>query len=285
VGEVHALVGENGAGESTLVKIVTGIFEPSSGHIELDGEPTRFVTPVEARRVGVAAVYQDPKLFPHLDVAENIFMGATPTVAFGVVDRSAVVARARDALARIDVAIDPRALIAELSVAELQFAEIARALAADPQLLILDEPTSSLTSVEAEKLFRIARELRELGTAILFITQRLEELTLIADTVTVLRDGRHVATGPAAEVTRTEIVRMMVGRPLEAMFAERTEKYARPGSLARRGTDQGSRFLERLIRASGGRDRRHGRARRVGPLRDRPGVFRPFPADRGQHRH
>ena len=223
-GEVHALVGENGAGKSTLVKIVTGILEPTSGHIELDGEPTRFVTPVEARRAGVAAVYQDPKLFPHLDVAENISMGATPTMALGVVDRRAVVAQAREALARIGVAIDPRALIAELSVAELQFVEIARALAANPQLLILDEPTSSLTPAEAEKLFRIARDLRERGTAILFITHRLEELTLIADTVTVLRDGRHVATRPAAEVRRTEIVRMMVGRPLEGMFAKRTRR-------------------------------------------------------------
>jgi rhamnose transport system ATP-binding protein len=223
-GEVHALVGENGAGKSTLVKIVTGILEPSSGHIELDGEPTRFATPVEARRAGVAAVYQDPKLFPHLDVAENISMGATPTMALGVVDRRAVVAQAREALARIGVAIDPRALIAELSVAELQFVEIARALAANPRLLILDEPTSSLTPAEAEKLFRIARGLRERGTAILFITHRLEELTLVADTVTVLRDGRHVATRAAAEVTRTEIVRMMVGRPLEGMFAERTKR-------------------------------------------------------------
>jgi rhamnose transport system ATP-binding protein len=223
-GEVHALVGENGAGKSTLVKIVTGILEPTSGHIELDGEPTRFATPVEARRAGVAAVYQDPKLFPHLDVAENISIGATPTTALGVVDRRAVVAQARKALARIGVAIDPHALIAELSVAELQFVEIARALAADPRLLILDEPTSSLTPAEAEKLFRIVRDLREHETAILFITHRLEELTLVADAVTVLRDGRRVATRPVAEVTRTEIVRMMVGRPLEGMFAERTKR-------------------------------------------------------------
>src|ERR1700733_6554815 len=223
-GEVHALVGENGAGKSTLVKIVTGILEPSSGHIELNGEPTRFATPVEARRAGVAAVYQDPKLFPHLDVAENISMGAAPVRALGVVDRRAVVAQARAALARIGVAIDPHALIPELSVSELQFVEIARALAADPRLLILDEPTSSLTPAEAEKLFRIARDLCKRGTAILFITHRLEELTLIADTVTVLRDGRHVATRPAAEVRRTGIVRMMVGRPLEGMFAERTRR-------------------------------------------------------------
>src|SRR6202020_2302220 len=234
-GEVHALVGENGAGKSTLVKIITGILEPTSGHIELDGEPTRFITPVEARRTGVAAVYQDPKLFPHLDVAENISMGATPTMALGVVDRRAVVAQAREALARIGVAIDPRALIAELAVAELHFVEIARALAANPKLLILDEPTSSLTPAEAEKLFRIARDLRDHGTAILFITHRLEELALIANTVTVLRDGRHVATRPAAEVTRTDVVRMMVGRPLERTKRTPGREVLRVDGLTRDG--------------------------------------------------
>ena len=284
-GEVHALVGENGAGKSTLVKIVTGILEPSSGHIELDGEPRRFATPVEARRAGVAAVYQDPKLFPHLDVAENISMGATPTMTLW---RRRPQGRRRASarmLARIGVAIDPHALIAELSVAELQFVEIARALVADPQLLILDEPTSSLTPAEAEKLFRIVRDLRDRGTAILFITHRLEELALIADTVTVLRDGRHVATRPAAEVTRTEIVRMMVGRPLEGMFAERKKRTPGREVLRVDGLNSGRRLLERHVRASGRRDRRHGRARRVRPLRDRAGLFRPFPADRGQHRH
>ncbi len=223
-GEVHALVGENGAGKSTLVKIITGILEPNAGRIELYGEPVRFATPVEARRAGVAAVYQDPKLFPHLDVAENISMGATPVTALGAIDRKAVVARARKSLARIGVQIDPHALIAELSVAELQFVEIARALDADLKLLILDEPTSSLTPAEAQKLFQIVRDLRDNGTAIIFITHRLEELALIADAVTILRDGRHVVTRPAAELSRAEIVRTMVGRPLESMFAGRTKR-------------------------------------------------------------
>ena len=223
-GEVHALVGENGAGKSTLVKIITGILEPNAGRIELYGEPVRFATPVEARRAGVAAVYQDPKLFPHLDVAENISMGATPVTALGAIDRKAVVARARKSLARIGVHIDPHALIAELSVAELQFVEIARALDADLKLLILDEPTSSLTPAEAQKLFQIVRDLRDNGTAIIFITHRLEELALIADAVTILRDGRHVVTRPAGELSRAEIVRTMVGRPLESMFAGRTKR-------------------------------------------------------------
>jgi len=226
-GDVHALVGENGAGKSTLVKIITGILEPNAGRIELLGEPVRFATPVEARRAGVAAVYQDPKLFPHLDVAENISMGAAPVTAIGAVDRKAVVARARDSLAKIGVRIDPHALVAELSVAELQFVEIARALAVDLKLLILDEPTSSLTPAEAEKLFQIVRDLRDSGTSVIFITHRLEELALVADVVTILRDGRHVLTRPAAELSHAEIVRAMVGRPLEGMFAERAKR--KPG--------------------------------------------------------
>jgi rhamnose transport system ATP-binding protein len=226
-GQVHALVGENGAGKSTLVKIVTGILETDRGEILLNGQVARFATPIEARRAGLAAVYQDPKLFPHLDVAENISMGATPVTAVGTIDRKATTARARQALARLGVDIDPYALIAELSVAELQFVEIARALTADLQLLILDEPTSALTPAEVDKLFRIVRNLRDQGTSVVLITHRLEELDLIADAVTVLRDGRHVATCPASELSRAEIVRMMVGRPLETLFAERRKK--KPG--------------------------------------------------------
>ena len=230
-GEVHALVGENGAGKSTLVKIITGILEPDAGEIALNGKAVRFVTPIEARRAGVAAVYQDPKLFPHLDVAENISMGATPVTAFGTVDRRAASARAREALARLGVDIDPDALIAELSVAELQFVEIARALTADLRLLILDEPTSALTPAEVEKLFRIVRSLRDRGTSVLLITHRLEELDAIADAVTVLRDGRHVATRPASGMSRDEIVRLMVGRPIEALFAKRDKRPPGPEVL------------------------------------------------------
>jgi rhamnose transport system ATP-binding protein len=223
-GSVHALVGENGAGKSTLVKIITGIIEADEGEILLDGERVRFATPIEARAAGVAAVYQDPKLFPHLDVAENISMGDEPVTPLGTVDRNAMHARAAAALAQLDVAIDPRAPIAGLSVAELQFVEIARALTADLRLLILDEPTSTLTPSEAEKLFRIVRRLRDRGTAVMLITHRLEELEEIADRVTVLRDGAHVATRPMREVTRTEIVQMMVGRPLESLFAKRAAR-------------------------------------------------------------
>ena len=220
-GRVHALVGENGAGKSTLVKIITGILEPDAGELLLAGKQVRFRTPIEARRAGVVAVYQDPKLFPHLDIAENIAMGNAPLTAFGAVDRRAMRERARAALARLGVDIDPRALIASLSIAEVQFVEIARALTADLRLLILDEPTSALTPAESEKLFAIVRALRDEGAAVLLITHRLEELEGVADDITVLRDGAHVATSPASAVDRRAIVQMMVGRPLETLFAKR----------------------------------------------------------------
>jgi rhamnose transport system ATP-binding protein len=223
-GRVHALIGENGAGKSTLVKIITGILEADGGEVFLAGKPIQFKTAMEARRAGVAAVYQDPKLFPHLDVAENISMGDTPVTKLGAVDRKAMYARARAALSHLGIDFDPRALIAGLSVAELQFVEIARALTADLQLLILDEPTSALTPAEAEKLFRIVRDLRDQGKSILLITHRLEEIDLIVDDVTVLRDGAHIATRPARDVTRAELVQMMVGRPIDTLYAERKSR-------------------------------------------------------------
>jgi rhamnose transport system ATP-binding protein len=148
-GRVHALLGENGAGKSTLVKIITGIIEADSGQIFVGSNAVHFRTPIEARIAGIAAVYQDPKLFAHLDVAENIFMGAYPTTLAGTVDRKTMYERAESALYQLGLDLDPRSLIAGLSVAELQFVEIARALVAELQLLILDEPTSALTPAES----------------------------------------------------------------------------------------------------------------------------------------
>ena len=220
-GRVHALVGENGAGKSTLVKIVTGILRADAGEVLLEGRPVAFDTPVEARAAGISAVYQDPKLFPHLDIAENIMLGAYPRTRWGGIDRRAMYARAAAALARLGVDLDPRSLVAALSMAELQFVEIARALSSDARLLILDEPTSPLTPAEAERLFRIVRALRAEGKSILLITHRLEEVETIADDVTVLRDGRHVSTRPADTFSRAEIVNLMVGRVVDHMFADR----------------------------------------------------------------
>ena len=220
-GRIHGLVGENGAGKSTLVQIITGLTQPDSGRVLLAGRPVRFRTPIEARAAGVAAVYQDPKLFPHLSVAENIALGAYPTLPIGAVNRRQMHATARELLARLGSDIDIRALVAGLSFAEHQFIEIARALSADVSVLILDEPTSALTPAEAERLFGVVRTLRDRGTAVMLITHRLEEIEAVCDDITVLRDRRHVATKPAAEVDRASLVQMMVGRPLETMFARR----------------------------------------------------------------
>ncbi len=226
-GRVHALVGENGAGKSTLVKIVTGIVDADAGTLTMNGTEVAFRTPIEARAAGIAAVYQDPKLFPHLDVAENMFVGTYPRTAMGTVDRRAMYDRARTSLRQLGVDLDPHSLVATLSMAELQFVEIARALSTDVQLLILDEPTSPLTPTEAERLFRIVRALRDQGRSVLLITHRLEEVEAIADDVTVLRDGRHIATRPAGELDRPAIVNLMVGRSLDQLFAER--QTAEPG--------------------------------------------------------
>lgn len=228
-GEVHALIGENGAGKSTLVKIATGLEQPDAGEILLDGVPCQFRSPMEARRAGVVAVYQDPKVFPHLDVAENIFIGLHPTTSLGFIDRARMFRETNDLLTALGSDLDPTTLVAGLSVAESQFVEFARALAhqAD-KVLILDEPTASLTGSETEKLFRVVREMRERGVAVIIISHRLEDLRDLVDTVTILRDGRHVATKPAKSLSESEIVKLMVGRSQEELYGT-LENSAKPG--------------------------------------------------------
>lgn len=213
-GTIHALVGENGAGKSTLVKIVTGLERADSGHVLVDGAPRQFSTPIEARASGITAVYQDPKLFPHLDVAENIFLGIYDTTRLGTVNRRTMYRRAAELLSAVGVDLDPHAMAASLTVAELRFVEIARAMSADVRLLILDEPTAALTPTEAARLFAIARSLRDRGAAILFISHRLEEIFGLADRLTVLRDGAHVGTFAMSDMDEDRVVRLMVGREL-----------------------------------------------------------------------
>jgi rhamnose transport system ATP-binding protein len=240
-GSVHALVGENGAGKSTLVKIITGIIQADSGQIFLGADPVHFSTSLAARAAGIGAVYQDPKLFPHLDIAENIFMGNYPTTSLGRVDTTKMYRAASSALRQLGVDIDPRSLIAGLSVAELQFVEIARAISIDLQLLILDEPTAALTPAESDRLFRIVRTLRDRGKSILLITHRLEEVEAIAEQITVLRDGRHIATRSANELPRDALIQLMVGRPIATLFSDRqtkahAEEILRLESISRSGT-------------------------------------------------
>jgi rhamnose transport system ATP-binding protein len=220
-GEVHALLGENGAGKSTLVKVMTGVHQPDGGQIYLHGQPITFSAPRASLQAGIAAIYQELSLFPDLNVAENIFVGRQPTGAGGRLDWRTLYAEADKLLSALGMHLDLKQKARNLSIAQQQMVEIARALSIDARILIMDEPTSSLTLGEVADLFRLVRRLREQGTAIVFISHRLEELFEIADRVTVLRDGAYVDTRPLAEVSRDELIRLMVGRPITNLFPKK----------------------------------------------------------------
>ncbi len=218
-GEVHAIVGENGAGKSTLGRCLAGLYDRYDGTVTIAGRAERIVSPDQAKAAGVAMVHQELNLFPHLPAAENIFLGTeVGAMRFGLVNRRAQTRAAADALQRLGAHIDPRTPVAELSVANRQIVEIAKATASTPRVLILDEPTSSLSSTETEALFGIIRRLRDDGLAIAYISHRLEEIFSIADRVTVLRDGQRVRTLPVSELTPESLVRLMVGRGVSELY-------------------------------------------------------------------
>jgi rhamnose transport system ATP-binding protein len=218
-GEVHALLGENGAGKSTLVKIMTGVHQPDTGEIRLDGTAVSFRNPLDARRRGIAAMYQEPSIFPDLSIAENIFAGSSPVKRpFGNIDWHRMIAEADRLLKPLGMSRSSGTKARGLSIADQQLVEMARALSVNAGVLIMDEPTSSLTQHEITRLFSIVRQLREKGAGIVFISHRLEEVLALADRVTILRDGRYVGTRPAKDASADELIRMMVGRPLDALF-------------------------------------------------------------------
>jgi rhamnose transport system ATP-binding protein len=217
-GEVHALVGENGAGKSTLVKILTGVVDPDAGGVVVDGEAQRIADPQTAHRLGIVAMYQEPTVFQDLSVAENVFAGRHPRTGARTVAWRSMKAHASEILAELGVDFGPDTPVRGLGVADRQLLEIAKALSSSARLLIMDEPTAALSPNEVEHLFGTVRRLRERGVVIVFISHRLEEVTALADTVTVLRDGKHVATRPARGLGNDEIVRLMVGRSLDALF-------------------------------------------------------------------
>ncbi len=239
-GEIHALIGENGAGKSTLMKIITGVHQPDSGQILYRGEPVTIANPLAAQRLGIAAIYQEATLFPDLDVAENIFMGHHPvrSLTRSIAWRQ-LYEQAAQPLQALGVDLDPHTRVRGLSIAQLQMVEIAKALSFKAQVLIMDEPTSALTLHEVADLFRIARQLRDSGTAIIFISHRLDEIFELADRVTVLRDGRYVDTRAVKDVTHDELIRMMVGRTLDTLFpkqeVERGEVALRVEGLTKEG--------------------------------------------------
>jgi len=218
-GEIHALVGENGAGKSTLIKVISGVHQPDAGEIRFQGQPVTFANPLVAQQHGIAAIYQEPTLFPDLDVAENIFMGHQPVQPLTRrINWRQMYEEASKLLRSLGVNLDPRTRVRGLSFADQQMVEIAKALSINARVLIMDEPTSALTLREVAELFRIARQLRDAGTAIIFISHRLEEAFELADRVTVLRDGQYVGTRPVRDVTPDEVIRMMVGRTLDNLF-------------------------------------------------------------------
>ncbi|MEU7784446.1 sugar ABC transporter ATP-binding protein [Amycolatopsis sp. NPDC049159] len=217
-GEAHALVGENGAGKSTIVKMLAGVHKPDDGTLLMDGRPVEFGSPADAKAAGIAVIYQEPTLFPDLSVAENIVMGRHPRAGFGRIDRAAIRAEAERLFSRLGVRIDPARPARGLSIADQQIVEIAKALSADARVLVMDEPTAALTQIEVERLFTVARTLRQEGAAIMFISHRFEEITELCQRVTIMRDGKHVSTDPLDDVTVDEMVKRMVGRDLDALF-------------------------------------------------------------------
>lgn len=220
-GEVHALVGENGAGKSTLIKIITGAVTPDSGHLEFDGIALKANSPAIAKSFGVAAIYQQPALFPDLSVVENIALGLEKTKPWTRVDWTQRRARATELLKQTAADIDPDRTVATLTMPEQQLVEIARALGANAKILIMDEPTASLAEAEVQNLYRVIKNLRDSGVGIIYISHRLEELSVVADRVTVLRDGETVATRPMQELTVRDLIGLMVGRELTAVFPKR----------------------------------------------------------------
>jgi len=218
-GEIHALIGENGAGKSTLVKVITGVHQPNSGSMTFQGQSVSFHDARSAQQHGIAAIYQDLNLFPDLNIAENIFMGHMPVnPKTRAVDWKQMYQEAGRILHSLGVDLDPKSQVFGLSIAQQQMVEIAKALSLHAKILIMDEPTSTLTLRETEELFRIARQLRDAGTAIIFISHRLEEVFEIADRVTVLRDGQYVGTEQVSNITQDYLIQMMVGRTLDRLF-------------------------------------------------------------------
>jgi len=238
-GEVHVLLGENGAGKSTLMKIISGAVARDSGDIVIEGVPVELTGPRHAQELGIGIIYQEFNLVPHLTAAENILLGREPKLFPGVIDQRRLVREAQQQLDDLGVALAATERVSRLSVAQQQMVEVAKALSLNARVLIMDEPTSALTTQEITELFDAIRRLKKRGVAIVYISHRMEELFAIGDRVTVLRDGRHVGTRAIGETTMTELVRLMVGRDLTEHFPKRQaaigEEILRVEALRRNG--------------------------------------------------
>src|SRR3954469_11682761 len=238
-GEVRALAGENGAGKSTIVRMLAGVQRPDSGRVLVDGEPAVFHGPADARDAGVAVIYQEPTLFPDLSVAENVMMGRHPLGPLRRIDRRALHRTVGDLMERLGVRLAPEQPVRGLSIADQQIVEIAKALSFEARVLIMDEPTAALSGHEVERLFGVVRTLKERGAAVLFISHRLDEIFTICDTVTVLRDGEVTHDGLTRDMDTDELVRRMVGRELGQMFPKLEAEIGAPVLNVERLTREG----------------------------------------------
>jgi ribose transport system ATP-binding protein len=227
-GEVHALCGENGAGKSTLMKILAGAITDYEGQISLDGKPVRFAGPRDAEDAGIRIIYQELNLVPDLSVAANIFLGRERRGRLGLLDNRAMEAESRKLFERLGAAISPRARVGDLRIGDQQMVEIAKALAFDAAILIMDEPTSALSDAEVSRLFRVIQDLRRSGATVLYISHKMNEVFTLADRVTVLRDGRFVAGAPRDQTEPAQVVRWMVGREIAALHFEPHEARGKP---------------------------------------------------------
>lgn len=237
-GEVHALMGENGAGKSTFIKVITGVHKAEEGEMYLDGKKVNFKGPRDAQEAGIAAVYQHPTSYPHLSVAENIFMGHE-IMKNGMIQWSAMNAEANKLLQDLDADFDAKAEMGTLSVAQQQMVEIAKAMSTNAKIIILDEPTASLTKSESEKLYTLVDQMKENGVSVIFISHRFEDMYRLASRVTVFRDSQYIGTYPVDGITNADLIRAMVGREITTMYPKpevkigkeilRVEKLSRVG--------------------------------------------------------
>lgn len=217
-GTVHALMGENGAGKSTLMKVLNGMYTPDSGTITFHGKTVQIPDTETALALGISMIHQELSPVPYMTVAENIYLGREPLGKFGLIDKRKLIADTKALLQRLEININPTAIMKNLSVANTQMVEIAKAISYDASLIIMDEPTSAITEREVAHLFRMIRSLKEKGVAIIYITHKMDEVFQIADEVTVFRDGKHIATVPADQTDKNSLIAMMVGRELTAIF-------------------------------------------------------------------
>jgi ABC-type sugar transport system ATPase subunit len=250
-GRLHALLGENGAGKSTLINILAGVFPPDAGEVLLDGQPVAFRNPREAREAGIAIIFQELNLVPYFSVAQNIFLGREPLTRARLIDDARMNREAASWLHRLKLEIDPRTPVGRLRVGQQQVVEIAKALSLNARVIIMDEPTSAITKQEVTVLFELIGQLKRDGVAIIYITHKLDELSAVADDLTVLRDGRFIDSRPVQDISHHEIVRLMVGRSLSDLYVRTggkpREEVLRVEGLSLAHAEHASEFLVRDV--------------------------------------